>query len=142
MLMEASVLNYGERAISGPTEALSILGKIRNKRKEVFAIIMLNGAHRAIGDEIVTIGIVNRTIVHPREVFYPAIMNNAVALIVSHNHPSDCVEPSSDDIEITRRLASAGDILGINVLDHIIVGRTKHYSFIEHGVIGGLGYSP
>jgi DNA repair protein RadC len=78
---------------------------------------------------------VNRTVVHPREVFFPAKFHSAVAIIVCHNHPSGRVDPSSEDREITTKLKNASDILGIALLDHIIVGRSCYFSFIEHGLL-------
>ena len=96
---------------------------------------MLNGAHEVIGTIVATIGLLNRTIVHPREVFADAIRNRAAAVAVAHNHPSGNTEPSNEDIEVTERLKKAGDLLGIRVIDHIVFTDAKYYSFLEHGLM-------
>jgi DNA repair protein RadC len=121
MLLEQTSPQYGTR-ISSPGDSFSILRKYGAKRKEYFVALLLNGAHEVIKEEVISIGTVNKTVVHPREVFYPAIFHNAVAIIVCHNHPSGRVDPSSEDREITIKLKNASDILGIALLDHIIVG--------------------
>ncbi|MDR0496904.1 MAG: JAB domain-containing protein, partial [Treponema sp.] len=84
---------------------------------------------------IVTIGLVNRTIVHPREVFADPILDRASALVVAHNHPSGNLEPSAEDDEITSRLKAAGDILGVNFLDHLIFSENFYFSFRQEGLI-------
>ena len=84
---------------------------------------------------IVAIGIVNRSLVHPREVFRRAITDNAAAIIVAHNHPSGSLEPSDEDHEVTRRLVEAGQLLGISVLDHLVISREGYFSFLEHSLI-------
>lgn len=78
-------------------------------------------------------GLVNKTLVHPREVFAEAIVYRATAVIIAHNHPSGCAEPSPEDYEITKRLLKAGETLGIRVLDHIVFGTENCYSFLENG---------
>jgi len=78
-------------------------------------------------------GVLNKTIVHAREVFITAIRDNSAAVIVAHNHPSGSLEPSAEDIEISKRLCEAGDILGIAVLDHVIISKSGYYSLCEHG---------
>ena len=109
--------------ITRPADALQALKNYANKRQEHFIVLTLNGAHQVIKRHVITIGLVNRTLVHPREVFFPAIKDNAAAIIIAHNHPSGQPEPSSDDRETTRRLALAGELLGIQVLDHLIIGK-------------------
>lgn len=95
----------------------------------------LNGAHEVIETRVVTIGILNRTIVHPREVFADPIADRAAAIIVAHNHPSGQLEPSEEDIIITRRLSEVGELLGITLLDHLILGSKGGYSsFAESGI--------
>jgi DNA repair protein RadC len=79
------------------------------------------------------VGLVNKTHVHPREVFAEAIAERASAVIVAHNHPSGGVNPSKEDMDITSRLRDAGEILGIKLLDHVIFNHTEHYSFLEQG---------
>jgi len=128
--------------ISYPADAAHILRRFERKRQEHFIALTLNGAHQIISGYVVTIGLLNKTIVHPREIFYPAIKDNAAALILAHNHPSGSVEPSREDRDVTKRLYDAGELLGIQVLDHLVVGEKGHYySFLEHNEIGP-GASP
>jgi DNA repair protein RadC len=84
---------------------------------------------------LISIGLVNRTVVHPREVFYPAIIQNACAIIISHNHPSGRLDPSMEDRDITDRLRQAAEVLGIALLDHVIISKDGYYSFVEHGLL-------
>ncbi len=105
--------------------------------REKFICLHLNIKNRIISFEIVSTGSLTSSIVHPREVYKGAILSNSASVIFMHNHPSGDPEPSIDDIEITNRLEKAGAILGINVLDHIIIGRDGFYSFRQHNLIGG-----
>lgn len=119
--------------IQQPADAYFLLKGYATRRQEHFIVLTLDGAHQVIKRHVVTKGIANRTLVHPREVFYPAIKDNAVAIIIAHNHPSGQVQFSAEDDEVTRRLKAAGEILGIPVLDHVIIGRDRYYSFLEDG---------
>lgn len=101
---------------------------------EYFLCITLDGAHRVINIHVVSKGLLNRTLVHPREVFRPAIKDNAAAIIVAHNHPSNQLAPSDEDKGLTKRLREAGDIVGISILDHLILARTSYFSFMEAGI--------
>ena len=105
--------------------------------REKFICMHLNVKNQIISFEIVSTGSLTSSIVHPREVYKGAILSNAASVIFMHNHPSGDSEPSIDDIEITKRLEKAGEILGINVLDHIIVAQKGFYSFRQHNLIGG-----
>lgn len=98
-------------------------------------IIALNGAHEVISSKVVSMGLINRTIVHPREVFADAFKNRAVSIVIAHNHPSRNTEPSEDDKLVTSRITQAGEILGIRVLDHLVFSDSQFYSFLEHGLI-------
>ena len=111
--------------IDGPSAVFALLKAHCFDKQESFFVATLNGAHRPIEVHTVTTGLLNRTIVHPREVFRCAILDNSAAIIVAHNHPSGLTEPSSEDREITARLKEAGHIIGIEVLDHLILGRIK-----------------
>ena len=91
----------------------------------------LNGAHELLETRIVSIGTANKTLVHPREVFSSAIKLRAVAIIVSHNHPSGQLEPSWQDLELNNRLVEAGEILGIQLLDHVIISRKGYRSITD-----------
>ena len=103
--------------------------------REKFICLHLNIKNRIISFEVVSTGSLTSSIVHPREVYKGAILSNSASVIFMHNHPSGDPEPSIDDIEITNRLEKAGAILGINVLDHIIIGRDGFYSFRQHNLI-------
>ena len=105
--------------------------------REKFICMHLNVKNQIISFEIVSTGSLTSSIVHPREVYKGAILSNSASVIFMHNHPSGDPEPSIDDIEITKRLEKAGEILGINVLDHIIVAQKGFYSFRQHNLIGG-----
>ncbi len=120
--------------ISSPGDVFNSLRFHGNSKQEQFWAIDLDGAHCVIEYRLVSLGLINRTIVHPREVFVGAIENHAVAIIVAHNHPSGSMEPSPEDIEITRRLVDAGKNIGISVLDHIIFTGNGFASFVEKGI--------
>ena len=100
-------------------------------------MVTLNGAHGVIRVREVTRSIANRSLVHPREIFWGAIQDRAVAVVIAHNHPSGNVEPSVEDGDVTRRLVEAGQVMGIPVLDHVIVSKRGYYSFLEEGRIDG-----
>ena len=101
--------------------------------REEFIIILLDGKNRMSTIHSVSVGCLTSSIVHPREVFKMAILGNAVSLILCHNHPSGDPAPSPEDIEITKRLVAGGEILGIKILDHIIVGEQGYVSFADKG---------
>ena len=105
--------------------------------REKFICMHLNVKNQIISFEIVSTGSLTSSIVHPREVYKGAILSNSASVIFMHNHPSGDPEPSIDDMEITKRLEKAGEILGINVLDHIIVAQKGFYSFRQNNLIGG-----
>src|SRR3990167_5671387 len=113
----------------------AIRASIKDKAKEHFKLILLNARNKIIGISTVSIGSLNASIVHPREVFKDAIKHNAYSLVLAHNHPSGDPEPSEDDIKMTRQLIDSGKILGIEVIDHIIVTQNKYLSFKAKGVI-------
>lgn len=115
-----------------PVDSLRVLGDKRIKATtEGFYVISLNSAHEVIRVRTVTKGTLNRTLIHPREVFRGAIRDNAAGIILAHNHPSGSLEPSSDDDTITCRLVDAGQVIGIPVLDHVIVSRSGYFSYLE-----------
>lgn len=104
------------------------LQDMRNLPKEHLRGIYLNSHNRIIHDEVISIGTINTSVIHPREVFRPAIEYNAAAIIIAHNHPSNVATPSAQDIEITRQIVQAGKVLGINILDHIIITKDNYVS--------------
>jgi len=127
------VLCPGRRKVRSPGDILPVVDRFADRRQECFLSISLNGAHEITATRIVTVGLVNRTVVHPREVFADPLTDRAAAVILAHNHPSGSLEPSAEDEEVTRRLVSAGRLLGIPVLDHVIFSARGYYSFLEHG---------
>ena len=129
------LLQETSSVVSEPSRAYSVLKPLFRKDQEAFYVLLLNGASEIISVKEVTRGLVNRTIVHPREVFKPAILASATSVIVAHNHPSGKLEPSSEDIDITKRLVKAGEVIGISVLDHIIFSDYAFYSMTEHGTL-------
>lgn len=109
--------------------------ELRDSRKELFLTLLLDGKNRIMRKVEISIGSLNQSIVHPREVFAPAVRESAAAVIFIHNHPTGDPTPSREDREITRRLKEAGEILGIRVLDHIIIGDGSYFSFVESGLL-------
>lgn len=122
-------------SIESPEDCLSYLLDIRKLQKEHFVVLYLNSRSQLIHKEVISIGTINASIVHPREVFEPAVRCAATTIIVAHNHPSGTVEPSDADIAVTRRLSQAGEIMGISMLDHVIVSQSKWFSFRKKGMI-------
>lgn len=118
----------GFKTIRTAKDVFEYCQDMRNLPKEHLRGIYLNTHHRVIHDEVISIGTINSNIIHPREVFRPAIEYNAVALVLVHNHPSNVVEPSAEDIDITKQLIEAGRMIGINVLDHVIITRNEFVS--------------
>ncbi len=121
--------------IACPADALPLLEEIRDQRREHFLCLYLNARNQVIFREVVSIGSLSASIVHPREVFQAAIAHSAASVVLAHNHPSGDVSPSRDDIELTRRLVRAGDIMGIDVLDHIIMATEDFLSMKERGLM-------
>jgi DNA repair protein RadC len=110
--------------------------RMKDLKKEVFRCALLDTKNKIIRDEVVSIGSLTASLVHPRETFKAAIRESAAAVIFIHNHPSGDIKPSQEDILLTRRLVQAGEVLGIQVLDHIIIGDGCHFSFRDNGMIG------
>lgn len=118
-----------------PEDIWRELKDLREHKKEHFIVFYLDSRNQEIEREIVSVGLLNANLVHPREVFEPAVKNLAAQIILAHNHPSGDPEPSEDDLEINKRLVEAGRILGIEVVDHIIVAKSDYISFKEKGLI-------
>lgn len=127
----------GARKISCAKDALAFVADIAEKQQEYFICISLNGANEVIEKRVVTIGLLDKSPVHPREVFADVITDRAASVIFAHNHPSGELQPSEADLRIHDQLTEAGRILGLRVLDHLIVTRKGYYSFQEAGVIKG-----
>jgi DNA repair protein RadC len=118
--------------VQGPADVFELTADLRRLRREHFIGLYLNTRNRLLVRETISIGSLNASIVHPREVFEPALRQGAASLIVVHNHPSGETDPSEDDLAITRRLSEAGEILGVPLLDHVIVGGNGYTSLKEN----------
>jgi DNA repair protein RadC len=126
----------GRRKSVGVTkEVLERLEFIRRKRQEYFICLSLNTCGEIISRRTVTIGTLNATLVHPREVFVGALKDRAASVIVAHNHPSGYAMPSDKDIEVTQQLVAAGQILGIDLQDHVIMAKDEVFSFRSHFMV-------
>lgn len=122
--------------VNSPRDAAQmVLRELSLEDKEHFMIIMLNAKHRVIAKKVISIGHLHASLVHPREMFKEAIKRSSAAVILVHNHPSGDLTPSKDDLTTTERLKEVGEILGIEVLDHIIVGDNRYLSFREQGLL-------
>lgn len=122
--------------ITSPQDVYNFLREeMRYHKKEHFEIILLNTKNQIISVENISVGSLNSTIVHPREIFNPAIKKSAASLILVHNHPSGDPAPSCQDVEITKQLVEGSKILGIKILDHIIIGDDQYSSFKERGLM-------
>jgi len=121
--------------VSKPDDVLPLVSHLRDKRQEHFCCITLNGAGEVLGNRVITVGLLNHSLVHPREVFADAITDRAASIICVHNHPSGSLDPSSQDIAITAQLKEAGSLVGIQLIDHVIVTKTGHTSMRERGLI-------
>lgn len=135
-LVKESSLLYKERSVRSPEDGYKLLKQfLEDADREHFIVVSLDTKNQPVAINICHIGSLNASIVHPREVMKSAILSNAASIIVGHNHPSGKVEPSKEDIEVTKRLVEAGKIIGIDVLDHIIVGDEIFTSLKEKGII-------
>jgi len=130
-------LSSGVRILSSRDVYEFLSKKLTGQKKEFFYSILLNGKNRILKCELISVGSLTCSIVHPRESFLPAIRCSAASIIFAHNHPSGDPSPSHEDRLITRRLYEAGEIIGIKVLDHVIIGDNNYYSFAEHNSLGG-----
>ncbi|OGR23704.1 MAG: hypothetical protein A2277_08280 [Desulfobacterales bacterium RIFOXYA12_FULL_46_15] len=118
--------------IKFPADILPLIQHYGDRKQEHFLSVSLNGANEVMSVRVVSMGLVNKTPVHPREVFADIIAERASAVIVAHNHPSGDLTPSAEDMKITRQLKEAAAILGLSVLDHLIFSAKGYYSFAEH----------
>lgn len=131
-----SISEESKFKINSPTDVSNYLMKeFGDLKKEHFNIVMLDNKNYIIEVHNVSIGSLNSAIVHPREVFKNAVRRSSASIILAHNHPSGNTSPSAEDISITKRLVECGDIMGIKVLDHIIVGKNEYFSFKEQSII-------
>jgi DNA repair protein RadC len=125
----------GDKPLRATKDVLTYLDHFRDKKQEYVVSLSLDGAERVIARRVVTIGLLNMSLAHPREVFAGPLTDRAAAVIVAHNHPSGIAAPSKEDIKTTQQLVAAGQLLGIPLRDHIIITSGEHYSFKEQRMI-------
>lgn len=121
--------------VSCPADAVPLLTDMKDQRKEHFMCLYLNARNQVMHKEVISIGSLSASIVHPREVFQVAVAHTSASIILAHNHPSGDVTPSREDLELTRRLVEAGHIMGIEILDHIILCADEFLSLKEQGMM-------
>jgi DNA repair protein RadC len=131
----ASPLSQGVKLITSQHVFNHFFPRLKHFKKEIFKIILLDQKNKVIRDVNISEGSLTSTVVHPREVFNPAIRESAASVIFLHNHPSGDPTPSQEDKEMTQRLVAVGELLGIQVLDHLIVGENTYFSFADSGNI-------
>ncbi|MDE5897759.1 MAG: DNA repair protein RadC [Treponemataceae bacterium] len=132
--------SYKNAVVRSPKDVVPFVRNYSMQPREHFLCVTLNGGHEILQIRVASVGTVNQTIVHPREIFSEALMEHAAAIIVCHNHPSGNCEPSEEDIETTELLIRAADILGISLLDHIIIDCNSYFSFLEHNLLFSVEY--
>ena len=132
---EVAAYLQADRRYNSPEQVAQIFNFLNNEAKEHFFTVHLDGKNRILCLDLVSVGSLNQSIVHPREVFKTSLSTSAAALLLVHNHPTGDPTPSAEDIAITRRLKEAGEIIGIKVLDHVIVGTEGYLSFVERGLL-------
>ena len=121
--------------ISDAKDAVAQLSDMRDLKKEHLVALYLNAKNQLVHKETISMGTLNANLVHPREVFEPALKYSAAQIIVAHNHPSGDPKPSEDDLEVTKRLTEAGKMMGIELMDHVIVSKNSHFSFKEEKLL-------
>ena len=135
--VKEEITNYlkTNQRYTSPSQVYETFSFMMQETKEMFLTLHLDGKNRIICMDLVSVGSLNQSIVHPRSCFQTACLSNAAAIILVHQHPTGDPSPSSEDIAITRRLKEAGEIMGIKILDHIIVGDGEYLSFVERGLL-------
>lgn len=118
-----------------PKDVVAQLTDLRHNKREHFVALYLNARNQLVHKETISIGTLNANLVHPREVFEPALKHSAAGIMVAHNHPSGDPRPSGDDLGVTKRLAETGKIMGIDILDHVIIAANNNFSFKENHLI-------
>jgi DNA repair protein RadC len=129
-------LRPGDRFTSSAEVFRHYHERLRDRRKEVFLALLLDSKNRVLREVQVSEGSLTASIVHPREVFAPVVRESAAAVLFIHNHPSGDPTPSREDLEITSRLREAGELMGVRVLDHIIIGSGDYVSLADRGLLG------
>lgn len=134
-MVQEKAQTYNVQRITSAADVYHALGEYSTKDKEHFIMMSLDGASKVIEQRVIHIGTLNQSIVHPREVFRPAIQDNAAGVVIAHNHPSGTLEPSRADIQVTARLKEVAKLVGIELLDHVIISKNGYYSLSEEGLL-------
>ena len=134
-MVQEKAQSYNVDRITSAADVYAALAEYSTKNQEHFMMITLDGASKVIEKRVIFIGTLNQSLVHPREVFRPAILDNAAGIIISHNHPSGTLEASRADIQITQRLKEVAKLVGIELLDHVIISSQGYYSFSDEGLL-------
>ena len=121
--------------ISDAKDAVAQLSDMRDLKKEHFVALYLNAKNQLVHKETISMGTLNANLVHPREVFEPALKYSAAQIIAAHNHPSGDPKPSEDDLEVTKRLTEAGKMMGIEMMDHVVISKNSYFSFKEEKIL-------
>jgi len=124
-----------ENVIASPEDIIKLVSNYKNKKREYLIGIYLDARKQLINKKVISIGTLDTNLIHPREVFKPAIQHNAAAVIVVHNHPSGDPKPSLEDRRVTKKLIKAGKLLGIKLIDHLIIANDNYFSFKTHNLI-------
>ncbi len=135
LMVEEKAKDLEVNKITNAQNVFEAFEEYSKKDKEHFLLLTLDGASKIINQYVVHIGTLNQSLVHPREVFRPAILDNSAGIIIAHNHPSGTLSASRADVQITARLKEAGKIIGIEILDHVILTEGGYYSFEEEGLL-------
>ena len=133
--LSSRLLDGNRRTVRDTGDVIPLISSLAGKKQEYFISITLNGGNRLISKRVITIGLLDQALVHPREVFAEAIRERAAKVIVAHNHPAGDNSPSKEDVKVTENLSQAASILGIEFLDHIIITDTGYFSFREEGFL-------
>ncbi len=135
LMVKEEVQRQSIERITSAQNVYTLLHEYSTKEKEHFLLITLDGSSYIIEQRVIHIGTLNQSLVHPREVFRPAIQDNAAGIIISHNHPSGTLEASRADLQITQRLKEVSKLVGIELLDHVIISKEGYYSFSDEGLL-------
>ncbi len=134
-MIEERAIQDDIKRVTSAKDVFSLLNEYTTAEKEHFIMVTLDGGSKVINTRVIHIGTLNQSLVHPREVFRPAILDNAAGIIIAHNHPSGTLSASRADIQVTQRLKEVAKLVGIELLDHVIIGATGFYSFSEDGLL-------
>ena len=140
-LVKDATVSFGQSCVSNSQKAHALIQNLILTRgqpdREQFVVALLNAKNKIIGLNIVSVGVLSSAPIHPREVLKPAILANSSAMILCHNHPSNDLSPSTDDLEVTRKIIKAADIIGIQVHEHLIINMEdkRFFSFADEGII-------